>query len=239
MLQVRNLTKLYDRTPACNDLSFDAKGGEITILAGPNGAGKSTAIKSIVGLLRFFGQITIDGHPNKSIDAKQVLGYVPEIPNLYEALTVGEHLEFIRRAYGLDQSNEPYEAELLRRFELEDKKDKVGKDLSKGMQQKVSICCALLHRPRLLLLDEPLVGLDPHAIRQLKELLGELRAGGTAILVSTHMLDSVEDLWDTVHIMMNGQIRASRTRAQIAESNESLNDLFFQITEGAPAEEAE
>ena len=166
----------------------------------------------------------------KSIEAKKILGYVPEIPAPFELLTVWEHMEFIARAYGLEDWEDKAK-ELMRRLELTDKKDKLGKELSKGMQQKISICCALLIQPRLVLFDEPLVGLEPHAIKELKAMLGELKAGGTTIIISTHMLESVEDIWDKVFIMMNGKIEAERTRKFVEESGENLEELFFNITE--------
>ena len=110
--------------------------------------------------------------------------------------------------------------------------NKLGRELSKGMQQKLNICCALLAEPKVLLLDEPFVGLDPHAIKELKKILGEYRAAGAAILLSTHMIDSVEELWDKALIMMNGRIAAIRTRADLAANGEDLEELFFSITEG-------
>ena len=157
-----------------------------------------------------------------------MLGYVPELPAVYDLLTVSEHLEFIRRAYRLPDDG--LARELLERFELWDKKDKLGKELSKGMQQKLSICCALLPRPRVVIFDEPMVGLDPHAIRQLKELMAELKGEGVTILISTHMIDSVEDYWDVCHIMMQGAVAATRRSDEAAE--QSLEELFFAITEG-------
>lgn len=231
MFEVKHVTKRYGKMLANKDISLSVEDGQIAILLGPNGAGKSTIIKCIAGLLRFEGEITVDGYPNKSLEAKRTLGYVPEIPAVYDLLTVGEHLEFIGRAYRLENWEEEAER-LLARFELDDKKEKLGKELSKGMQQKLSICCALLHHPKVIIFDEPMVGLDPHAIKQLKELFRELRDGGASVLISTHMLDSVEDYWDVAHIMMNGEFAATRYRTQIEQSGESLEDLFFSITEG-------
>lgn len=231
MFEVKNVTKRYGKVLANRDISFSVGDGQIAILLGPNGAGKSTIIKCITGLLRFEGEITINGSPNKSIEAKQMLGYVPEMPAVYDLLTVYEHMEFIGRAYRLENWQQQAD-QLLERFELDDKKEKLGKELSKGMQQKLSICCALLHQPQVIIFDEPMVGLDPHAIKQLKEMFRELRDRGATILISTHMLDSVEDYWDVAHIMMNGEFAATRYRTQIEESGESLEDLFFSITEG-------
>ncbi len=230
MLNVSHLTKKYHRFVANDNLSFIVNNGETAVLAGPNGAGKSTAIKCIAGLLRFDGDIEVCGHNNKSIEAKKILGYVPEIPAPFELLTVWEHMEFIARAYNLSGWENRAE-ELMARLELTDKRDKLGKELSKGMQQKISICCALLIEPEVVLFDEPLVGLDPHAIKELKAMLSEMKEKGTTIIISTHMLESVEDIWDKVFIMMNGRIEAERTRKFVEESGENLEELFFNITE--------
>ena len=206
--------------------------GQIGILLGPNGAGKSTIIKCITGLLRFTGRIEINGYENTSLEAKRQLGYIPEMPAVYDLLTVEEHLEFIRRAYKVE--DEAYTQQLLERLELEDKKQKLGKELSKGMQQKLSICCALIHKPQVVIFDEPLVGLDPHAIKELKQIFRELKAGGASVLISTHMIDSVEDYWDVANIMMNGRFAA--TKFNDGSEGQSLEDLFFAITEGNQAE---
>ncbi len=235
MLEVINLTKEYRKTKANDNLNFKVNPGEIAVLVGPNGAGKSTAIKCIAGLLRFNGVITVCGFPNKSLEAKRCFGYVPELPAPIDTLTVGEHLEFIARAYRVENWQEKADA-LLKRLELDDKKDKLGKELSKGMQQKVSICCALLPEPKVVLFDEPLVGLDPHAIKELKAIIQELKQKDCAILVSTHMLDSVADFWDKALIMMGGKIAAIRTRAEIEENGENLEELFFSITESGAGE---
>ena len=236
MLNVSHLTKKYHRFVANDNLSFMVSDGETAVIAGPNGAGKSTAIKCIAGLLRFEGEIELCGFNNKSIEAKKVLGYVPEIPAPFDLLTVWEHMEFIARAYSLEIWESRAE-ELMRRLELTDKRDKLGKELSKGMQQKISICCALLIEPKVVLFDEPLVGLDPHAIKELKAMLAEMKKKGTTIIISTHMLESVEDIWDKVFIMMNGHIEAERTRKFVEESGENLEELFFNITEGGSGAE--
>lgn len=230
MLLVQEVTKRYGKLIANDTVSFEVNPGEISILLGPNGAGKSTLIKCIAGLLKFSGRIYINGHENKSLEAKRELGYIPEIPALYEMLTVWEHLEFIARAYSLEDWKERAEL-LLQRFELDDKKKKLGNELSKGMQQKLSICCALLPQPKVILLDEPMVGLDPHAIKELKNIIMELKQEGAAILISTHMLDSVNEFWDSANIMIGGRIAARRSRKDIEGSDEDLEALFFAITE--------
>lgn len=229
MLVVENVSKKYGKFVANENVNLVIQPGEISILLGPNGAGKSTIIKCIAGLLKFDGIITINGYGNKSMEAKKLLGYVPEMPALYDMLTVWEHLEFIGRAYKLTDWKEDAE-KLLKRFELDDKKSKLGKELSKGMQQKVSICCALLPKPSVILFDEPMVGLDPHGIKELKNLIIEKREEGAAVLISTHMLDSVADFWDSANIMVESRIATHQRRYEGMKTDE-LEDIFFQITE--------
>lgn len=236
MIEVSHVTKRYGKVTANNDISFSVDDGQIAVLMGPNGAGKSTIIKCIAGLLRFQGEIRIQGFPNKSILAKRELGLIPEMPTAYDMLTVEEHMEFIARAYRLEEWKSRA-ANLLERFELDGKRNKLGKELSKGMQQKVSICCALLHRPRVLIFDEPMVGLDPHAIKELKTLFTELKNDGASVLISTHMIDSVEDYWDIAHIMVNGSFAATRLNHTGAEES-TLEELFFAVTEGKKGGEA-
>ncbi|MBQ8029621.1 MAG: ABC transporter ATP-binding protein [Clostridia bacterium] len=228
MLSVKNVTKKYGKIIAADNVSFEIKNGETAVLLGPNGAGKSTVIKCITSLLRFDGEINIDGNENKSIEAKRLLGYVPEMPAVYDLLTVWEHMEFMLRSYKI-QNGEQYAEELLERFELFDKKNKLGKELSKGMQQKLSICCALVHRPKVIIFDEPMVGLDPHAIKELKNVFLQLKNEGASILISTHMIDSVEDYWDKAYIMKNGRFCAEKTAG---DNSIGLEELFFEITEG-------
>lgn len=230
MLELFNVSKNYGSTLAANDVSFAVPDGTIGVLLGPNGAGKSTIIKSIAGLLKFKGEIGIQGINSRDREAKKVFAYVPEIPAMYQALTVVEHMEFIRRAYRLNVSDQEIQ-EILERFELWDKRDKLGDELSKGMMQKVSICCALLIHPRVMLLDEPMVGLDPKAIKELKEVILELKDRGTTVLISTHMLEMVQELWDMVFVMEKGSLIASYNRAEAEGKN--LDDLFFQVTEQA------
>lgn len=232
MFVVDGLTKKYGKVLANDHLSFTAPAGMVTVLAGPNGAGKSTAIKAMAGLLRYEGSITVGGKPNKTVEAKRILGYVPETPAVYGMLTVAEHMEFIARAYSLKDVWKERAQKLLARFELEEHAKKVGRELSKGMQQKVSLCCALLPEPKAMLVDEPMVGLDPHAIKVLKEVLMEEKENGAAILLSTHLLSSAEELWDKLLILKNGRIAAEKNRQDMSESGEQLEELFFAITEG-------
>ena len=226
MLKASVVTKKYGKLIANNSVSLTIGDGEIAVLLGPNGAGKSTLIKCICGLLRFQGEISLNGKSNKSLEAKRLLGYVPEMPAVYDLLTVSEHLEFIRRSYRIidDGTGDS----LLKRLGLYDKRDKLGKELSKGMQQKLSICCALVHKPEVVIFDEPMVGLDPYAIKELKEIFRELKNEGKSVLISTHMIDSVEDYWDTAYIMAEGELRSA---VKNGEDRESLEELFFSVTE--------
>lgn len=232
MLDVIQVTKKYHKVIANQNISFQISDGQIGILLGPNGAGKSTIIKCIMGFLKYQGQIRVNGLDNKSLEAKRVMGYVPEIPSLYPNLTVDEHLEFLARAYKLKDYKE-YKENLLERFELSDKKKKFGDELSKGMQQKLSICCGLLPKPQLVLFDEPMIGLDPHAIKELKQVLSELKDSGCSVLLSTHMIDSIEELWDTTYIMKQGCVAAVVHKENLADGQQKrLEDIFFEITEG-------
>ncbi|MBR3040151.1 MAG: ABC transporter ATP-binding protein [Lachnospiraceae bacterium] len=231
MLEVNHVTKNYGKNLACNDVTFTLEPGSLTVLLGPNGAGKSTIMKSIIGFLKYKGTITVNGMPNKSTGARKVLGYIPEMPSLYPTLTVNEHMEFIARAYKLSDYKDRIEM-LLKRFELYDKRKKFGDELSKGMQQKLNLCIGLLPDPDILLLDEPLLGLDPHAIKELKNYIEEMRQNGKTMLISTHIIDSVDMLWDRTVIMQNGQVKANVTKAEIEGAGKSLEDLFFEVTEG-------
>ena len=238
MLEVVNVTKKYGKTLAADNVSFVVPQGKVGILLGPNGAGKSTIIKSIAGLLKYQGSVLIDGNDSRTVAAKKVFAYVPEMPFMYEALTVREHVDFILKAYGAEASEEEIR-ELFDRFELTDKQDKLRNELSKGMMQKVSICCALVIKPKVLLLDEPMVGLDPAAIKELKKVVAELREKGCTILISTHMLEMVRELWDVTFVMDKGHILGCYDREK--QENEDLEALFFSVTEkeaAALAEEA-
>jgi ABC-2 type transport system ATP-binding protein len=229
MLKVSSLTKKYGKVTAADNLSFENNGGEVCAIMGPNGAGKSTTIKCICGLLRFEGNITIGGYTLDNKQARRLFGYVPETPSVFDLLTIREHMEFIASAYGISD----YEADmndLFKRFDLEDKLDKVGKELSKGMQQKLSICCAAIIHPKLLLLDEPMVGLDPKAIKELKKLVLELKESGCAVLISTHIIDSITGLWDRVLIMKDAKVIRDVYCKEMENEGKTLEELFFEVT---------
>ena len=231
MLEVKNVTKRYGKNLACDDVSFTLDPGSLTVLLGPNGAGKSTIIKSIIGFLKFQGTITVNGINNKTSEARRQLGYIPELPSLYPNLTVIEHMEFIARAYKLTDYKERIDM-LLKRFELDDKRKKFGDELSKGMQQKLNLCLGLLPDPDIILLDEPMLGLDPHAIKELKNYIEEQRQRGKTLFISTHIIDSVDMLWDRTIIMQGGKIKANVQRSEIEGSGKTLEDIFFEVTEG-------
>lgn len=235
MLEVNGLIKRYGKQNAVNNVSFSLNGGEVVGLIGPNGAGKSTTMKCIVGLLRkTAGTITLGGHDHLSVAAKKLFSYIPETPHVYDLLTVKEHLQFIAQAYGV-RDWKPKAEELMQTYDLVDKQDKLGRDLSKGMRQKVSICCALLPDPEVLFFDEPMIGLDPKAIKNTKRIFGELKAMGKTILVSTHLIDSVEAISDRIMIMKDGNIigndSLANLKAAFSDGNESsLEDLFLEMT---------
>ena len=201
------------------------------MLLGPNGAGKSTLMKGIIGFLRFEGQVLMNGEPNTAPQSRRAIGYIPEIPSFYPNLTVAEHVEFLARAYRLRNYRERAET-LLNRFSLDEHRAKLGSELSKGLAQKLNICLGLLTQPSVVLLDEPFIGLDPHAIKELKNTVEELRAEGAALLISTHIIDSVDMLWDRTIILKSGKMRCDVTREALNRSGESLEKLFFKVTEG-------
>ncbi len=228
MLEITSLMKKYKDVSAVDDVSFVIPDGKIGILLGPNGAGKSTTIKSISGLLRYEGEIKINGLPAKSIDAKKIFAYVPELPSMFPSLTVNEHIEYIRRAYHSNITDEEVQ-QFLKRFEMDDKVDKLGDELSKGMMQKVSILCALCIKPQVILFDEPMIGLDPAAIKELKAIIIELKEKGVTVLISTHMLEMVQDLWDILYIMNHGKLIG--TFENTGDNSQDIQEIFFSITD--------
>ena len=232
MLQVRGLTKQFSKkVTAIDNISFAISKSETCILLGPNGAGKSTTMKCIAGLLKFKGDISIDDYPNNTLEAKQIYSYVPETPSLYDLLTVDEHIEFIAKAYNIS-NYENYKNDLFERFDLADKRDKIGRELSKGMQQKVSLCCGLITNPKFIMFDEPMIGLDPKAIKELKKIFLELKEKGCSMLISTHIIDSIEGYWDKVLIMDKSKISQIITKDELNQKNQSLEEIFFATTEG-------
>lgn len=242
MVELLHVSKSFKKGEyAIRDLTFELYSGQTAGLIGPNGAGKSTTIKCIAGLLRLdSGQITIAGYPHTSIEAKRKMAYVPEIPEPYPLLTAWEHMQFVAQAYGINSWKHRAE-ELFERFEMMDNRKKLGRELSKGMRQKVSICAAFLQNPDFIMLDEPLVGLDPKAIREVKKLMEEEKSKGKTLLISTHILDTVEKFADRLLIMRSGSLiwndSPDALRSQFGNKVHSLEDIFFTLTQNASENE--
>ncbi len=236
---VEDYHKIYEETVAVSGLSFEVPPGEILGLVGPNGAGKTTTMRALAGIIEpTSGRLAIDGHDLKRepVAAKSALAYVPDDPHLFENLTVWEHFQFIAAAYRL-KSWEPAAETLLKQFELLEKREAPCSDLSRGMRQKVAICCGYLHNPRVIMLDEPLTGLDPRGIRTMQESIKERAAAGAAVMVSSHLLSLVEDLCTSVLLMvrgkkvLQGKLADLRDEATADGRAASLEDLFFRLTE--------
>lgn len=228
MIEVNHLTKRYDGFKAVDDVNLVVESGKITILLGPNGAGKSTTIKSIANLLKYEGSIKICGYSNHTIDAKKCFGYVPETPVLYDLLTIDEHIDFIGHAYNISNYKEIAQ-KYLELFKLTDKRKKMAKELSKGMTQKLSMLLAFMVQPKALLVDEPMVGLDPASIEDTLHILRKLADDGCAILLSTHIIDIVSEIFDDAYIMKKGKIIKYVRKEDLQD--ETLKDYFFELTE--------
>ncbi len=237
ILEIRHLTKKFSKKIAVDDLSFSLMKGETVGLLGPNGAGKSTLIKCIVGLLRpTGGDILIAGNPRGSRQARKISAYVPEVPQLYNMLTVWEHLRFITDAYEVVRWEEKAE-QLLRLFEIWEQRDEFVKALSKGMRQKLSLCCGIISGARILFLDEPMVGLDPRAIKNLKDLIQELKEEGKTLFISTHLLDPIENICSRIIVLKKGKIIADGSfeelRSRLGDGKASLEEVFLEVTADA------
>jgi ABC-2 type transport system ATP-binding protein len=242
VIVIEDLHKTYRDTVAVAGLSLHVREGEILGLVGPNGAGKTTTLRSLCGIIPpTHGRISIAGFDLASdpIEAKLRLAYIPDDPKLFDMLTVGEHLEYMAAAYRVPDA-EARSARLLDQFELTAKRDALAQELSRGMRQKVAICCAYLHDPAAIIFDEPFTGLDPRAIRTLKHSIAAQARSGAAIIISSHLLDVVEDLCSHLLILDRGELRffgpLQDVRAAFASlrEDESLEEIFFRATEGAP-----
>lgn len=238
VIQVEQFGKSYVDFAAVRDLSFTVQPGEIVGIVGANGAGKTTTLRAITGILRpTAGIIRINGSDieKEPVAAKQQFAYIPDTIHPYDLLTVTEHLHFIALAYGIENAETKYAA-LLDELELADKKDEIASSLSRGMLQKLSLACAFLREPRVIILDEPLTGLDPRGIRNIKESIRRRAAMGTAFLLSSHLLVLVEALCDQVLILHRGQKMTFGSLEEIRSlatlhADASLEDVFFAVTE--------
>ena len=242
MIDVIDFHKAYRETPAVVGLSFSVGPGQILGLLGPNGAGKTTTMRAIAGVIPpTGGRLLVAGNDVVAdpVAAKRQLAYVPDDPKLFDTLTVWEHMEFIASAYRVENFR-PAAEQLLAWFELAEQRDKLAQELSRGMRQKVAICCAYLHAPRAVLFDEPLTGLDPRGIRTMKESIRRHAGEGNAIVVSSHLLSLVEDLCTHLLILNRGRSLffgpVEEARAAFADlaGDASLEEQFFRATEAQP-----
>jgi ABC-2 type transport system ATP-binding protein len=238
MIELRSLTKRYGVFTAVDSIDLDVPRGEIFGFLGPNGAGKTTTLRMIAGILRptagsvKIGGIDISADPRA---AKSKLGFIPDRPFIYEKLTGGEFLRFVAGLFGQDGAIvERRMNELLALFDLQEWKDELVESYSHGMRQKLIISSAFLHRPEVIVVDEPMVGLDPKAARILKDLFREYTRRGHTIMMSTHTLEVAESLCDRIAIIANGRIRASGTmddlHDSVASGEKGLEQLFLRLT---------
>lgn len=239
VITVDNLHKAYDQTIAVRGLSFQVQAGQILGLVGPNGAGKTTTMRAISALLPFArGTLTVAGYDvaKNSLAVKQRLAYLPDEPQLFPDLTVEEHITFVASVYGVDNAVEKANR-LLEDFNLAAQTRTIAGNLSRGMKQKLAICCAYLYEPSALLFDEPLTGLDPLGIRTFKESILARAKQGAAIIVSSHLLAMVEDICTEVLVLTDGTSKFLGTIAELRNefagnaADGSLESVFFKATE--------
>ncbi|MCZ6759889.1 MAG: ABC transporter ATP-binding protein [Gemmatimonadetes bacterium] len=245
MIQLKNLSKKYGKFTAVNNIDLHVERGELFGFVGPNGAGKTTTLRMIAGILRpTSGRVLLGGDDvvTNPMSAKARLGFIPDRPFLYEKLTGAEFLRFVAGLYGQDGAVvEKRSDELLDLFELTDWKDQLIEAYSHGMRQKLIISSALIHRPEAIVVDEPMVGLDPRGARLLKDIFRAFVKKGGTVLMSTHTLEIAEAMCDRVAIIQSGSIVVSGSMAELREQTEagdaSLEELFLKVTGGAAAKE--
>ena len=237
MLNIRNFTKTFGEKVAVDDLTLNIESGEIYGFIGHNGAGKSTTIKACAGILQFdAGEILIDGMDirRQPLDCKRITAYIPDNPDLYEYMTGLKYLNFIGDIFGVSMADRE---ERIRKYaEIFGLSGDLGQPISSyshGMKQKLAIISAWLHAPKLIIMDEPFVGLDPKASHQLKEMMREHCEGG-AIFFSTHVLEVAEKLCDKVAIIKNGRLIASGSMEEV-KGNSSLEDVFLELEDDGNA----
>lgn len=235
MLEVESLTKYFDKFPAVVDLNFTVQPGQVMGLVGQNGSGKTTTLRCAAGIIpQTEGFVRIAGHDvwREAIKAKQELAWFTDEPRLFEYLTVWQHLQFTARVYQV-QNWEKLGQSLLDEMELNEVKHELPGALSRGMKQKAVLACGFLHRPKVMLFDEPLTGLDPIAIRKMKEIILRQAREGTAIVLSSHLLHLVEEVCSHVLVLNKGQKIAFGTlddiRQQHGEGTANLEEIFFRL----------
>ena len=241
MIRLTNLTKRYGSFTAVDGIDLEVPSGELFGFLGPNGAGKTTTLRMIAGILKpTSGMVEIGGDDleRKPRKAKTRMGFIPDRPYVYDKLTGAEFLRFVAALYGQEgPAIERRMDELLKLFDLAPWKDELTESYSHGMRQKLIISSALIHQPEVIVVDEPMVGLDPKSARLLKDLFGEFTSRGGTILMSTHTLEVAEDMCDRIGIIQAGKIVACGTmtelRHQFAAGTASLEDLFLRLTGGA------
>lgn len=239
MLRVEGLVKYYKKTLAVDGISLTVGDGEIVGLLGPNGAGKTTVLRCITGIVQpTDGMIEVDGVrlADNEEEVKRRIAFVPEVPTPYEMLTVREHIQFVAMAYQTMDNFDQRADDLMHRFDLYDKRNDLVLSLSKGMKQKLAIACAFIHEARAILLDEPLIGIDPKGVHELKNMIHNAKLENRSILISTHMLDTAEKLCDRIIIVRKGTIIAEGDLAALHErakmgEDASLEDVFLSLTE--------
>ena len=232
MLKITNFTKKYGDTVAVDNLSLEINAGEIYGFIGHNGAGKTTTLKAVVGIHGFDeGEILVNGISVKEnpIEAKKQLAYIPDNPDLYDYMTGIQYLEFISNIFNV--TTEDRKTKIEKFAETLEIKDSLNQDIasySHGMKQKLAIIGALVHDPKLIIMDEPFVGLDPKASFQLKQVMKEMCSQGSAIFFSTHVLDTAEKLCDKVAIIKNGKLIKCGTMEEV-KGDESLEEAFLEL----------
>jgi ABC-2 type transport system ATP-binding protein len=241
VLEIRALTKRFGALTAVDSLDLRVERGEIYAFLGPNGAGKTTTLRAAAGLLRpDSGEIRVAGHPVEpdALPFRRVLGYVPDRPYLYEKLTAWEFLQFVAGARGL-RGWEARARDYLALFALEAWSHKLIEGFSHGMRQKLSLASSLLHGPPVLLVDEPMVGLDPRSARTVKDLFRHLAGEGAGLLLCTHSLEVAQELADRIGILHRGRLAAEGSFAELRERStrpgSTLEEIFLQLTEEGDA----
>ncbi|HCX90996.1 MAG: ABC transporter [Deltaproteobacteria bacterium CG_4_9_14_3_um_filter_44_9] len=241
MIQLIDLTKKYSKVKAIDGINLEIKQGEIFGFLGPNGAGKTTTIKIMVGLLKpTSGRVIIDGNDiaKNPLEAKKVVGFIPDRPFLYEKLTGKEFLRFMAGLYSIDtNSYESKISELLELFELTEWGDELIEGYSHGMQQRLVMSSALIHNPKVIIVDEPMVGLDPKGARLVKEIFKAISLKGTTIFMSTHTLEIAEEMCDRIAIIQEGKVIALGTMDELRKKVDSTGDqglesVFLVLTGG-------